>query len=80
VTERIAPDLQVVRRGAGYAAWGSGFYVWDVDAGELLREAGALARAVRGRTPGGGAPSDPQGAHRARASSASRRRASIAAR
>jgi hypothetical protein len=79
VNEGTHPDLRIERRGAGNAAWGRGFYVWDVDAGELLRDAGALARASGG-APGGGAPAGPQDARRARASSASRRRASIAAR
>lgn len=80
MSERTASPLRIERRGAGYAAWGPGFYVWDVDAGELLRDAGALARAARGGVPGDGAPSGPQARRRARASSASRRRASIAAR
>jgi hypothetical protein len=66
------PVLRVVRRGDGYAAWGRGFYVWREDAGELLRDAAALAGAT-------GAGPD-QGARRSRACSASRRRASIAAR
>lgn len=74
------PGLRIVRRGAGYAAWGAGFYVWEEDAGELLHAAGALARAARGGLPGGDVPAGPQDARSARASSASRRRASIAAR
>jgi len=75
VRESAAPRLRFARRGAGYAAWGPGFYVWDEDPGQLLRDAGALARAVGS----GDAPDAPQDPRSARASSASRRRASIAA-
>jgi len=73
MTTNRGPVLRVVRRGDGYAAWGPGFYVWREDAGELLRDAAALA----GAQGGAGADHDPR---RARASSASRRKASIAAR
>jgi hypothetical protein len=76
VRESAAPRLRFARRGAGYAAWGPGFYVWDEDPGQLLRDAGALARVV----PPDDAPDAPQDPRSARASSASRRRASIAAR
>jgi hypothetical protein len=69
MTGRDQPKLRVARRGGGYAAWGPGFYVWDEEEDELLREAIALAWAARA-----------QASRRARASSASRRRASIAAR
>ena len=43
------PLVQIVRRGSGYAARGAGFYVWDEDAGELLRSAAELATAGRAR-------------------------------
>jgi hypothetical protein len=42
-------DLRVARRGTGFAAWGPGFYVWEEDVSELLRSAGALARAGSSR-------------------------------
>jgi hypothetical protein len=72
MTRNRERPLRVARRGAGYAAWGPGFYLWREDARELLRDAAALA---------GATGSDPdQGARRSRACSASRRRASIAAR
>jgi hypothetical protein len=67
---RDGERLRVARQGSGWAAWGAGFYVWREDAGELRRDAAALA----------GPGESGQGARRARASSASRRRASIAAR
>ena len=41
--------VRILRRGCGYAARGDGFYVWDEDAGELLRSAAALAAASRER-------------------------------
>jgi len=43
------PLVQIVRRGSGYAARGAGFYLWDEDAGELLRSAAELATACRAR-------------------------------
>lgn len=71
-TDRLL-ELRVDRRGAGFVAWRPDLYVWREDLGELLADAGDLAR-------GGDRTGRDQDPRRARASSASRRRASIAAR
>jgi hypothetical protein len=49
VKEGAEALVQIFRRGSGYAARGACFYLWDEDAGELLRTAAALADAVRTR-------------------------------
>jgi hypothetical protein len=38
----------IARRGSGFAAESPLFYVWEEDAGELLRSAAALAEATGG--------------------------------
>jgi hypothetical protein len=46
--------VRLARRGAGFAAWGPGFYVWDEDPREVVRVAADLAGAGR-------EPEDPGG-------------------
>jgi len=47
--ERDEQRVIIGRRGSGFAAESPRFYVWDEDAGELLRSAAALAEATGAR-------------------------------
>ena len=55
MSEGSEPLVQIFRRGSGYAARGALFYLWDEDAGELLRSVAMFAGSGRAR-PRGAAP------------------------
>jgi hypothetical protein len=52
---RSTVPFRITRRGSGFAAWGPGFYVWDEDPRELVRQAAAFSRARSTREPRGAA-------------------------
>lgn len=49
--DEFGRGVRIERRGAGYAARGACFYVWDEDPRALLEAARDLARAASPRTP-----------------------------
>jgi len=51
LTDRDEQHVTIRRRGSGFAAEALRFYIWDEDAGELLRSAAALAEGIGGKRP-----------------------------
>ena len=50
MSESIETCVRIARRGSGFAAEAPQFYVWDEDAGRLLRSATELADALAARS------------------------------